>query len=57
VLLAYSLQYVVRAMNDKSLLQKIRRIVLENADGEVVSLYVIGSFLFKEMIESSLQEV
>jgi len=40
-------------MNDRLLLQKIRRIVLENTDGNVVSLYVIGSFLSKEMIESS----
>lgn len=40
-------------MNNKSLLQKIRRIVLENTDGMIVSLYVIGSFLTKEMIEYS----
>jgi SAM-dependent methyltransferase/predicted nucleotidyltransferase len=35
------------------LLRKIRRIVLENTDGKIVSLYVIGSFLSKEMTEFS----
>jgi predicted nucleotidyltransferase len=40
-------------MNDKELLREMRRVVLENADSELVSLYVIGSFLSKEMVESS----
>lgn len=31
----------------------MRRVVLENADNELISLYVIGSFLSKEMVESS----
>jgi hypothetical protein len=40
-------------MPDRWLLRKIRQVVLENADGELFSLYVIGSFLSREMIESS----
>jgi predicted nucleotidyltransferase len=31
----------------------MRKVVLENVDSELVSLYVIGSFLSKEMVESS----
>jgi predicted nucleotidyltransferase len=40
-------------MNREQLLQEIKRIILENAYDELVSLYVMGSFLSNEMVESS----
>lgn len=39
-------------MKDK-LLQKMKKVVLENAGDDLVSLYVIGSFHSKEMIRTS----
>jgi hypothetical protein len=38
---------------NRRLLQSLKRTVLENAGGQMVSLYVVGSFLSNEMIASS----
>jgi len=40
-------------MNERQLLPEMKRVVLQNAGSELVSLYVIGSFLSNEMIGSS----
>ena len=40
-------------INDRRVVQKIKRVVLENTGNELVSLYLIGSFVSKDMVESS----
>jgi predicted nucleotidyltransferase len=40
-------------VNDRGLLREMRREVLRNVGNELISVYVIGSFLSKEMVESS----
>jgi len=41
------------SMNGKQLVERIKKIILENAGECIVSLYAIGSFPRKEMVESS----
>ena len=40
-------------MNSKNLVKKIRKIVLETTNGNLISLYLIGSFLRNEMTKTS----
>jgi len=37
----------------RQFVQEIKRIVLENAGDELVSLYLVGSFISEDMVESS----
>jgi predicted nucleotidyltransferase len=40
-------------MNDEQLLEKIKNVIVESTNNDLISLYVIGSFLRKEMEEYS----
>jgi len=39
--------------SDRQLVQEIKRLTLEEAGDELISLYLLGSFLSKDMVESS----
>ena len=49
----YYNEIYLRLMNDEELIDKLKHTVLEHTGNDLISLYVIGSFITKDMTENS----